>query len=370
MTEMDTAIYKEELWYVYNLFDDNNQYNNDYRLQMRKASQANEIKCAECGENLILCAGNIRFPYLRHHKDSDCVGVITGSNIVYRHARTLLFDLAKRSYLNGNITCNKKIGKYRADIYIEMNQHKLVFEYIHTTSMILREWEDKHKYYQENGIQDVWFINAQIADLEKYTNIEYLVSNHYEYINIISSADSTLTLKCCIQKRFYSKEYNIIDITYTEFGIAICDFQEYLKGIKSQISTEMEQNQKLYADKSGKNSVRQVLTEYRQKIMDKKHKLDKMPALDACDNDIKRISMQEEENELCIQVPRLNESWILPVLDAKQDEILKKGYANRIKALKYLMKKTADKDALVEKMLQELKEKRAYTWYNDTRAEK
>ncbi len=43
---------------------------------------------------------------------------------------------------------------------------------------------------------------------------------------------------------------------------------------------------------------------------------------------------------------------------------------NRMKALKYLMKKTADKDTLVRKMLQELKEKRAYSWYNDTRAEK
>lgn len=370
MTEMDTAVYKEELWYVYDLFDDNNQYNNDYRLQMRKASQANEIKCAECSENLILCAGNIRFPYLRHHKESVCAGVASGNNIVYRQARKLLFDLAKRSYINGNITCNKKIGKYIANIYIEIKNHKIVFEYIHAASMLLREWEEKHRYYQENGIQDIWFINAQIADMEKYTNIEYLVSSHYEYINIVSGADSTLTLKSCIHKRYYSKNYNIMDITYTEFGTAICDFQEYLESIRNHIQPEIEWNHQQYCNKNGIESKRQVLSEYRQEIKNKKNELDKISVLGICHNDIKRISLREEENELCIRIPRLNESWILPVLDAKRDEILKKGYENRIKTLKYLMKKTADKDLLVKKMLQELKEKRAYTWYNDTRAEK
>ena len=154
MITQENAFYKNELWCVYELKDAQGNYDEDTRLKMRKASQNNEFVCPDCGEHLVLCAGNKVEPYFRHHENANCPVRTNGQGTRYLLARRLLFQAAKRSFPNAAITCSRQGGKYVSDIFIEDGDLKMVLEYA-GQDLKLDLWEKKHAYYQEEDIIDL-----------------------------------------------------------------------------------------------------------------------------------------------------------------------------------------------------------------------
>lgn len=73
MYECEEAIYQDSLWKASSLKDRNGNYIQELRLKMRTESQNRKFICPECGEPLILNAGNIRQPYFSHYTGSECV---------------------------------------------------------------------------------------------------------------------------------------------------------------------------------------------------------------------------------------------------------------------------------------------------------
>ena len=73
MYECEEAIYQDALWKASSLKDRNGNYIQELRLKMRTESQNRKFICPECGEPLILNAGNIRQPYFSHYTGSECV---------------------------------------------------------------------------------------------------------------------------------------------------------------------------------------------------------------------------------------------------------------------------------------------------------
>lgn len=126
MVIQENAFYKNELWCVYELKDAQGNYDEETRLKMRKASQNNEFVCPDCGEHLVLCAGNKVEPYFRHHENANCPVRTNGQGTRYLLARRLLFQVAKRSFPHAAITCSRQGGKYVSDIFIEDGDLKMV----------------------------------------------------------------------------------------------------------------------------------------------------------------------------------------------------------------------------------------------------
>lgn len=86
--------------------DENGNYKQELRLKMKKESQKHCFSCPECGESLILNAGNIRQPYFSHYAGSDCV--LTSKeqaerNQLMRQAMLLLAKAASRMPKSGSM---------------------------------------------------------------------------------------------------------------------------------------------------------------------------------------------------------------------------------------------------------------------------
>lgn len=100
MSERLTAVFENKLICAFELTDENGQYIEEVRSELRIASQSGTLFCPECQTRLILCAGAVREPYFRHFSLEDCQATFamrTASGRRSYHCRRMLYSLAKRS---------------------------------------------------------------------------------------------------------------------------------------------------------------------------------------------------------------------------------------------------------------------------------
>ena len=132
MSERLTAIYEEELICAYELTDENGQYIEEVRSELRIASQSGNLFCPECGQRLILCAGAIRIPYFRHFSLEDCQATVvlrTEAGKRSYFCRRLLYDLAKKSG-SSEVVLKEQNDDVLKPILFETGQQKRGFVYL------------------------------------------------------------------------------------------------------------------------------------------------------------------------------------------------------------------------------------------------
>lgn len=107
----------------------------------------------------------------------------------------MLYHLAKDSYECAEIEVNKKLrDKVVPDIYIKTASTMIVFEYL-SYEIKLAMWEEKHQYYRENGMIDVWFLNYKHYQYETKTTFEYMVSRTTNVLKFIDYEEGAIILK-------------------------------------------------------------------------------------------------------------------------------------------------------------------------------
>lgn len=99
----------------------------------------------------------------------------------------------------------------------------------------------------------------------------------------------------------------------------------------------------------------------RNKIEEEEKQISKISNYELCDN-VKIVSGKLVEGYLTIYIQRFNETWVLPKLTASFDKTLRKGYEKRIYVLRNKMDKIVDDCILRQRLLEDLKDERAYTW--------
>lgn len=196
---MEYALYRGKEFCSYSLKDSRGHYYEDLRKEMRKESQANRFICPECGEFLILNAGPILPPYFSHHKGSLCHMEQHGESREHREGRFLLYLLAKNSFQDAFIRTNYvHENKKRSHIYVETKQSKLAINYI-TSRVIIRDWEEKHQYYIDNHIKEVWILSQSLNINFSTENISlnsYLASQASDknIIKLLDTVNQRITL--------------------------------------------------------------------------------------------------------------------------------------------------------------------------------
>lgn len=255
----ESAYYHGKLWCAYELKDHFGNYKEELRLHMRKESQERKFTCPDCNQPLILCAGPIMEPFFKHYETNNCIinrREVNRRNLV---ARRMLFHLAKDSFEDATIELNKKLKeKVIPDIFIQTPTHTLVFEYL-SYEIKLNAWEEKHQYYQENGITDVWFLNYKHYQYETKTTFEYMVSRTTKVLKFIDYEEGSIILKeKCKRKngqeQLVAKSYPIEEIRIDEEGIAICDYEQYKAELLSLIEYEEQLDQLRVRDEANKRN--------------------------------------------------------------------------------------------------------------------
>lgn len=244
----ESAYYKGKLWCAYELKDHFGHYKEELRLKMRKESQNRMFTCPDCREPLILCAGPIMEPFFKHYEDTKCIinrKEVNQRNVV---ARRMLYHLGKDSFPDAIIEVDKKLDKgITPDLWIQMHGITLVFEYL-SYEVKLALWEEKHNYYKEHGIIDVWFLNYKRYQYETKTTFEYMVSKYTKVLKFIDyeSGEIILKEKCELSNgttTLIAKSYPITDLRIDLDGEAICDYQAYQKEQLSLIEYEAKVDQ-------------------------------------------------------------------------------------------------------------------------------
>jgi competence CoiA-like predicted nuclease len=228
---IESAYYNGDLWCVYDLKDDKGNYFEDYRLDMRKESQNNKFVCPECGEHLILCAGPIMEPYFKHHENSNCVIRSVSGGTRYFLGRRLLYQLAKKSFPEAKILLNHKLNDhFRSGIYIDNGDQVLSVEYL-SSDMKLAEWEEKHNYFLDNNITDIWILSNKKYKMDHLQTFEYLIStNSSPIIKILDENNEKIILKINLfiheikRTRLLYQNYPINELSILPEGEFDCDF--------------------------------------------------------------------------------------------------------------------------------------------------
>ena len=411
MVIQENAFYKNELWCVYELKDAQGNYDEGTRLKMRKASQNNEFVCPDCGEHLVLCAGNKVEPYFRHHENANCPVRTNGQGTRYLLARRLLFQVAKRSFPHAAITCSRQGGKYVSDIFIEDGDLKMVLEYA-GQDLKLDLWEKKHAHYKKEGIIDLWFLNGRKYGDDKMATFEYLIYSNQGILLLLDMEDQKLRLKqrCMIpfnrSEHIFTKSFQLDEITIDSSGEMICDFETYKKhyiedveeNLKSKkrtflndansgifdkkpnrdLSAEQEIVQKavqrveesLAANRENKRLHMEAVKEREiKRDGGKNFKMDGTPKQGTLDDKLHRHILTSDDGPLTARMTAIGESWDLPQLKGNE-AMLPKANSNRksyLESLNNRLQNTPDRKKqelfitkAVEKINSELK---IYAWH-------
>lgn len=348
----ESAYYKGKLWCAYELKDHFGHYKEELRLKMRKESQNRNFTCPDCGEPLILCAGPIMEPFFKHYEDTNCIinrKEVNRRNVV---ARRMLYHLAKDSFPDAIVEVDKKLDKgVTPDLWIEAEGVTLVFEYL-SYEVKLGLWEQKHNYYKEHGIIDVWFLNYKRYQYDTKTTFEYMVSKYTKVLKFIDYETGEIILKekCELSNgttKLIAKSYPITELRVGLDGEAICDYQAYQKEqlalIEYEAKVEQLRRRGEAAKRNGIAKASKTTVEAEQQMLffvskQRENKIDKIEEREAVSEKepVRRYPLEDGTvNNQTMKMTAIDELWELPKLIGKEWQV-RAGNQNRYLYLKKL----------------------------------
>lgn len=229
MHECAQAVYCGEIWTASQLKKVDGDYNQDLRLFMKKESQSHAFYCPECGENLILCAGNIREPYFRHYDGSECVLAENDRAQRYYEMLSCMEELAKRSFPQGKITRYGAISeRMRSQLIVETLDAVYALNYV-SNSVNLTWLQEKLETLSECGVVPIWFTVQKETLRKTPTTVEYAVSRFQSVLKNIIPKQGLILLKEYDQtgnRLLLSETYYLDDMILSDNGEFICDFDK------------------------------------------------------------------------------------------------------------------------------------------------
>ena len=229
MYECEEAIYQDSLWKASSLKDRNGNYIQELRLKMRTESQNRKFICPECGEPLILNAGNIRQPYFSHYTGSECVLTNKEQGERNRRMRDAMLYFASLSFPDATILQYEPLrGSLRSQIMVhtqdkkqEIKQEiKIALNYV-SDFVKHTQLENKMGCMKEMGILPIWFTPCRPDGQERLTTAEYQISTQQPLLLSIDCKNSLIYIKKCDDKGIRvirEKAYPLSEVRLNEQG--------------------------------------------------------------------------------------------------------------------------------------------------------
>lgn len=229
MYECKQAVFCGEIWSADQLKMADGNYNQELRLYMKKESQGHAFYCPECGENLILCAGNIREPYFRHYDGSECVLAEKESAERYYSQLACMEDLVKKSFPHARITHYCVVAEHmRSQLLVETEAAVYALNYVSDSANLI--WlEKKLRIMSECGVVPIWFTLHKENPSQTPTTVEYAISRFQPLLKSIIPKKREIVLKEYDQsgnRLLLSETYYLDDMFFDEAGEFLCDFSK------------------------------------------------------------------------------------------------------------------------------------------------
>ena len=308
--EIEYALFEDEFWHVSQLMDKTGNYIRDYQIEMKIASQAGRLICPECGNHLELCAGEIRYPYLRHWKGESCVEKYFGNKAERINAKAELIKIAKWSFPGAKISIDKKEHMYPVDIYVEHKAKMYGISYL-SSAKKLEEWNNLYQYQEHRGLHMIWVLNRNNFRADTTSAFEYLVSSNQGYVLLIDIPEKLVTVK-----KPYKDPETGSDHTFTKWyqlnKLNIMPDSSFFRSFNKDYEKWIERK-KLEWEKLQKERIREAQeAEQREKELREKRSKSYAEFEKRQKGKVRRIPLRNPILEDEVQIPELNENWIIP----------------------------------------------------------
>lgn len=128
--------------------------------KIKDLRQQIKFYCPICGEKVIPRAGPHTTPHFSHPKKASCVSISRGESLYHEKGKKLLYQWLIQQEIDVTIENYIPEIKRRSDLYVEINNKKIVIEF-QCSRIPVQEIQQRTKDYQGIGIIPIWILGAK-----------------------------------------------------------------------------------------------------------------------------------------------------------------------------------------------------------------
>lgn len=175
----------EKIVYAFKVINENEIIDIEYEKKLRKASEQGELKCEDCGVDVVFKFGKVKIPHFAH-KNNSLGGGCSYSRETEEHimGKKILMELMINSYKDIYAEIRYRFANGRwADLYFRFSDgQELAIEFQRKLNSVVY-WEDKNNFYQENQINNLWIAAGKREEFENILREYEFVFQHRLFIN-------------------------------------------------------------------------------------------------------------------------------------------------------------------------------------------
>lgn len=264
-----------EAVYAFNVIDQNGIMDVEYEKMLRRASEQSQLKCEDCGTDIIFKFGKVKIPHFAHKND------LLGGGCAYSReseehlkGKKLLLDLMLKTYpdIYGEMRYRFSNGKW-ADLYFKFNDgQELVIEFQRELTSVVY-WEEKRSFYKSININDLWIARGTREEFESIIREYEFIFQHRLFINDNNNKLFALDVEKkefliasimrvkdeetneIIMDRIFYKVYGVNDIKILPDGTIDCEYDREFNDIRDkfvQAYLQEKQNEKMEKERRHK----------------------------------------------------------------------------------------------------------------------
>lgn len=163
MSERLSVLYGEKSICAFELVDAQGQYIEEIRHDVREASQAGVLRCPDCGQRMLLCAGAVIQPYFRHFKRQECrttMELQTKAGKRKYFCRRALFQIVQNAGLS-DVTVREEAEMQLVPVLFECQAGTIGYVYLDGKTRNFKELCEKNEFYRKQNIRLFFFLNYE-----------------------------------------------------------------------------------------------------------------------------------------------------------------------------------------------------------------
>ncbi|MBV7276054.1 hypothetical protein JMF89_01250 [Clostridiaceae bacterium UIB06] len=238
---------------------------------VKEASQNRQLVCEECGDIVILRAGNDKVPHFAHkNKNESCYWEKYGKKETEEHkkGKSIIYQYLKEKYIDAEISVNYRHSNIRrSDVFAKFKSGtQLAVEFLRI-DMKITDWKEKHDFYKSNNINNIWLLSTKEYNKQDIKNVSIDFFEKFlayksddDIIKFLNTKQQSIILIKKMEykgrayyKELFTKEYKIQDILIDMHGTINCDFKiQYDKAYQNFINNVLKREKTKKKAKSDK----------------------------------------------------------------------------------------------------------------------
>lgn len=279
-----------EAVYAFKVIDENEVVDVKYEKMLRRASEQRQLKCEDCGADIVFKFGKVKIPHFAHKSD-----LLGGGCSYFKESeehikgKKLLMDLMLKAYpdIYGEMRYRFSNKKW-ADLYFKFNDgQELVIEFQRELNSVVY-WEEKRSFYKSINVSDLWIARGSREEFENILGEYEFIFQHRLFLNDnnnkllaldVERKELLIVSKMIVKDeetneiitdRIFYKVYDVNSINILPDGTIDCEYDREFKNVRDKIVQAYSLEKKI--EKEEKERFRKELEERERKRIEEQER--------------------------------------------------------------------------------------------------